>query len=118
MSIFRSTGVREARFANNFYVGNSLLWILVVVSFVLTLRNTIIIEQHGTQGVQGETGPMGPTGPTGPAGTTVGPSIAISLGTCSDSSCSDPHACEHFIDETTCHAHMDPDSCCVWTPHI
>ena len=96
-----------------------------MVSFVLTLRNTIIVEQHGTQGVQGETGPMGPvgatgamgpTGPTGPAGTTVGPSIAISLGTCSNSFCDDPHACTHFVDETTCHAYMDPDSCCVWSP--
>ena len=110
---------RQRRFNNESYVGITVLWILVVVSFVLSLRNTIIIERHGTHGVQGPRGPTGPTGPTGPEATTGDePSIFINLGTCSDSFCSDPHACAHFIDEATCHAHMDPDSCCIWTPTV
>ena len=86
MSIFHSSGAPLFKRTNEPLLGEKnskrphgwcrtltmyLLTLCIIASLVLSIRNTIMIEENGTvgpQGIQGEVGPQGPTGATGAQG--------------------------------------------------
>ena len=87
------------------------------VSLVLGIRNTVIIETHGTQGPIGPAGPQGPQGPQGPAGGAPELMLAMPGTHCINmvaSPCADISVCATLTDESSCINHMDPDTCCQW----
>lgn len=111
MSVFQQP---KAPPVNPFGAYRIITTIALGVSLVLGIRNTVIIETHGTQG---PIGPAGPTGPTGPAGDA--PELMVEMpGThCINmiaSPCADISVCATLTDESSCINHMDPDTCCQW----
>jgi len=114
MSLFGNTRVQESSFSvfmKYFYRAGT------IAALVMSIRNTVVIERHGTQGPIGPVGPIGPTGPTGPAGTLEESLHLVApppVGSCIDQGCTTPGLCTAETTESGCHEVMDPDSCCNW----
>ena len=116
MSVFQQP---KAPPVNPFGAYRIITTIALGVSLVLGIRNTVIIETHGTQGPQGPPGPQGPEGPQGPPGSLAETfAVAPPISHCTnlpDTPCADITVCATLTNELACNEHMDPDTCCQWT---